>query len=82
MLFDLISKYKFPVVEKEDSSRKSRYSYNVTTIEKEEGFMSFISNVFSSKVDSHLVFRKLIYLSKEVEIKACMESPKRGKFIV
>jgi hypothetical protein len=34
VLFDLINRYKFPVVEREDTSRQSRFSYNVTTIEK------------------------------------------------
>ena len=68
VLFDLISKYKFPVEEKEDTHRQSRFSYNVTTIKKEEGIMSFLSEVFSSRVDSCLTFRKIIYLPKEIQI--------------
>jgi hypothetical protein len=81
VLFDLIGKYDFPVEEKEDANRHSRYSFNVTTIQKEEGFFSFISEVFANKVDSCLAFRKIVYLPKEIEIASAMRSPRRGKYI-
>jgi hypothetical protein len=38
--------------------------------------------VFSSKVDSSIALRKIVYLPKELEIKAIADNSRRGKYVV
>ncbi len=82
VLFDLISKYTLEAVEREDAFRQSRVSVNVTSINKEETIFSLFSSFFKSNLNSHLSFRKIIYLPKEVEIKSMAGSPRRAKYVI